>query len=119
MWFAAAQASGKPATSSAAEVKTEQPSKSTEPTPDVSASASAAVKQETAPAASEPVTSAAETASSVSKDESEDKAVAVEDSDSEKMNTDASEKNKTEEAKEEVSCLLPSHLYNMNEFVNL
>ena len=111
----AAQAGSKPATTtsaakttSATETKTAPPSQSTEPASDTTAVA--AVKQDTAAAAatpaSEPVTSAAEPAT-VSKDEkNEDKAVTVEDSDSEgKMDTDTSEQNKTEEAKEEVSFI--------------
>jgi len=98
--FAASQVVSKPVTTSATEVKTEQPSQSTEPASDA---VSTDVKQESPSAASEAATSAVE-AMSGSEVKSEDKPVAVEDSDNEeKMDTDTSEPNKTEEAAEEVS----------------
>jgi len=102
--FSAAQASGsKPSTSSATEVKTEQPSQTTESKPDT---AGTVVKQDTATAAGEPAKSAEEP-TSASKDETEDKAVTVEDSDTEeKMDTEANEQNKAKEDEEEVSFML-------------
>jgi len=105
VWFAAAQASGsKPATSSATEVKTEQPAQTTESKPDT---AGTVVKQDTAAAAGEPAKSADET-TSASKDETEEKekAVTVEDSDTEeKMDTETNEQNKAKEDEEEVSFM--------------
>lgn len=98
VWLAASQAAGKPAASSAADVKTEQPSKSTESKSDAAGSG---VKQDTAAATGE---SAASTTEAVSggKDETEDKSVKDTDSE-EKMDTDNNDQKKTEEAKEEVS----------------
>jgi len=107
VWFAASQAGGsKPVTSSSAELKTEQPSQSTESKSDAAVSS---VKPDTASATvSESAPSAVEAASK-GKDESEHKAVTVEDSDSEeKMDSETSEQNKIEEVEQEVSFLYSS-----------
>ena len=120
MWFAAGQAGSKPATSSAPEVKTEQPPQSAESKPDL---VGTVVKQDsTAAAADEPAKSAEEAPEPAGKDESEDKAVKVEDSSSEeKMDTDASEQTKIEEVEEEVSLwtILRGHLNIVKEFARL
>jgi len=103
---AASQAGNKPATSAAAEAKTEPVAKSTEP---VSDTAAGTVKQDSSAAAavtpaSEPVASAEEAVSDSKEEKNEEKAVVVEDSDKEdKMDTSITEQNKAEEAKEEVS----------------
>jgi len=102
LWLTASQVVGKPSTHSAPEVKTEQPSQSAASTSDA---AGTVVKQDTSGTDAEPATSAAETVTGV-KDETEEKAVASEDSGSEKMDSENNDQVKATEAKEEVSYTL-------------